>query len=429
MKKLVIALLMLSAGGYCFGQTKDKDAELAQDKNITGALEALFKKSYDEAKNLIDDAQMSVKTKDKPLTLFTKVRVYDMLQDVDKYKDANLYRDEAAALIKLTDMKPDYEKTAVDQYLVRCAFLYFNDGAKAYNDKNLKDAAELMKQTLKIRNMGGGKRFEKYPNKAFDTICAEAKLTVGNVEYYTGKYDDAVSNLEAAKTNPISKSAAVYECLIDAYSKQNDSTNMLSCLKDARKTYPDDIIIRNYEIKYYMNYGKKEDLIKKMEDAAAKDPSNSDMFYNLATAYYNLAEPKNGKKAPNAGDLIAKAEENFKTALKNSPDNIEYNFNMGIVYFNEGNDENDQMAGIKSSSEADKKNFDDLKAKRDNYYNTAIPYFEKAYGQLSATGKGQKGEHAVLYKNTLYALYQMYGALNKADKNKEYKAKYDALGN
>ena len=399
----------------------------AQEKNLGAAIEALGKKNYDEAKTLIDDAMMSTETKDKPKTLFTKARVYDKLQEEPKYKESNPYREEAAALLKLADLKPDYEKTATDLYLVRCAFFYFNDGAQAYNDKNLKDASELMKTTVKIHNLAGGKRFEKYPNKLFDTIAAEAKLTRGNCAYYGGKYDDAITFMADAKSNPITKSAAVFECLIDAYSKVNDSTNMLNTIKEARKAFPDDIIIRNYELKYYMNYGKKDDLLKKMEDASAKDPGNAELYYNLATTYYNAADPKGGKKPINAQELLTKAEDAYKKAIKADPENPEYNFNMGVMYFNQGSDFNDFLVAITGNTDEDLKKFDDLKTKRDAQYAKALPYFEKSYSVLSAKENTLKGENKSVYRNTLYSLSQIYSTQNKADKAKEMKGKYDAV--
>ena len=400
---------------------------MAQEKNLTAALEALGKKNYDEAKSLVDDACNNSETKDKPKTLFTKVRVYDKLQEVDKFKDSYPYREEAQTLIKLTEVKSDYEKAAVDQYLVRCAFFYYNDGAQAYNDKNLKDANDLMKLAVKIHGLGGGKRFEKYPNKMFDTIAAEAKLTRGNCAYYTGKYDDAISLLVDAKNSPVTKSAAVFECLIDAYSKVNDSTQMLATIKEARKSFPDDIIIRNYELKYYMSYGKKDDLIKKMEEASAKDPGNAELYYNLGATYYAQADPKTGKKPANASELLTKAEEAFKKAVKADPENAEFNFNLGTLYFNQGTDNNDYMAAISGNSDADLKKFEDLKNKRDDYYSKAQPFLEKSYAVLSSKENNLKGENKAIYKNTLYCLSQVYASQNKAEKAKELKGKYDSM--
>ena len=69
MKKVVI-VAMVFAGLHV----------AAQEKNLTAALEALGKKNYDEAKTLVDEACTNSETKDKPKTLFTKVRVYDKLQ-------------------------------------------------------------------------------------------------------------------------------------------------------------------------------------------------------------------------------------------------------------------------------------------------------------------------------------------------------------
>jgi len=285
-----------------------------------------------------------------------------------------------------------------------------------------------MKYPVKIHNLGNGKRFEKYTNKLFDTIAAEAKLTRGNCAYYNGKYEDAITFFTDAKDNSVTKSAAVFECLIDAYRKVNDSTNMLTTIKEARKAFPDDIIISNYELKYYMDYGKKDDLLKKMEEASAKDPGNGELYYNLATSYYAAADPKNGKKPVNSAELMGKAEDAFKKAIKADPENPEYNFNLAVLYFNQGDDANDFMAAISGNSDADLKKFEDLKTQRDGFFSKALPYFDATYKVLLVKESGLKGELKTIYRSTVYSLYQIYLTQGKADKSKELKAKYDSLG-
>lgn len=415
MKKTI---LMIAAFGISV-------SAIAQDKYVTTALTALKQGNYEEAKENIDKAMLSPETKEKPKALFAKVQVYDQLQNIEKYKETHPYREEAATLIKLAEIKPDYEKALVDQGLIHCAYLYFNDGVKANNDRKYAEAAEFMKNVVKIHDVNGGKRFEKA--KGFDTVAANANLIVANTSYYQGKYAEAIPLLISVKNNPITQTASVYESLIKAYNEEKKSAEAFATIQEARKQFPNDVILRNVELNYYIASGKQEELVKKLEEAATKEPDNADIQYNLATTYLGMATPKDGKKPANAAELITKSESAFQNALKLVPDNAVFNYNFGAYYFNQGTDYNDQMNAITGTSAADQKKYDELKAKRDGFFVKSLPYFEKSYSLLSVNESSLKGEDKTTYKNTLMALNRIYNMQSKLDKAAEMKKKSDAI--
>jgi Tfp pilus assembly protein PilF len=400
---------------------------IAQDKYVVGALTALQNKNYEEAKEDIDKAMASPETKEKPKALFAKAQVYGTLQSIDKYKSTNPYREGGVALLKLVEVKPDYEKNNVDQMLLGVAYATFNDGVKAFNEKKYDEAADLMRTVVKVHDLSGGKRFEKHQmSKQFDTIAADANLSIANSAFYAGKYEEAIPLLLKVKNDGIRKSASVYECLIDAYTKQKKSAEALAMIDEARKTYPSDITIRNYELNYYITAGKQEELVKKLEDAAASEPNNADIQFNLATIYLGLMSPKDGKKPANAAELSTKSENAFQAAIRLAPENAVYNYNYGAMYFNQATDYNDQMNAISGTSAAEQKKYDELKAKRDGLFGKSTPYFEKAYTVFSAQNN-LKGEDMKTFKGTLIALKEVYARQNKMDKSMEMKKKFDTL--
>jgi Tetratricopeptide repeat len=419
MKKIILIIATL---GLCF-------QGMAQEKYVVSANVALNKQNFEEAKENIDKAMASPETKEKPKALLAKAMIYISLQGVEKYKATNPYREGTQALFKLIELKPDYERSSVDQLLAVAAYLYYNDGAKAYNDKKLDEAAECMKNVVKIHNMDGGKRFDKLPEgyqKKMDTVAAAAGLTLGNSSYYLGKYEESIPLLTAAKNNPISRSPSVYECLIDALNRQKNTTEAFAVIQEARKNYPDDATIRNFELNYYISNGKQDEILKKLEEAAAKDPNNADIQFNIATTYLGMAIPK-GPKPPNSADLLAKSEAAFTQTLKLAPDNAVYNYNFGALYFNQAIEFNDQMNAITGTSDADQKKYDALKAKRDGLFVKANVYFEKTYTILSANEKGLKKEEKDTYMHTLTALQQIYSMQSKMDKAKEMKTKLESM--
>ncbi len=399
---------------------------MAQDTYVTSAGVALQSKNYDEAKEDIDKAMGNSETKEKPKALFVKAQIYYSLQNVDKYKAANPFKEATASLFKLIELKPEYEKSTVDQLLGIAAFLYYNDGATAYNNKNLDQATESMKIVLKIRDM---KRFDKLTatqQKTVDTIAAEAMQTLANSAYYQMKYEEAVPMLTKVKNNPITKKSNIYECLVDALEKLNKKDEELAAIQEGRKEFPDDVFIRNKELNYYISAGKDDEIVKKLEDAAAKDPNNAEIQFNIATTYLGMASPKDGKKPANSADYYTKSEDAYQKALKLAPENPSFNYNFGALYFNQATDVNNQMNAITGSTDADMKKYDNLKAQRDGFFAKASPYFEKA-NSVYGSQKDLKADEKNTYKNTLKALMDIYSRLSKMDKYGEVKKKYDSL--
>ncbi len=404
---------------------------IAQDKYVVSANLELKHQNYDEAKAQIDKAMENPTTSKKPKALFAKAQIYFTLQNQDKYKSQNPYEEGLKAAMELVKTKADYEKEFVDQLLLQGGFLTYNDGVKAYNNKDYDKAVALMKRVSEIYELGaGGKRFSKLPEnfrKQLDTVAADAYLTMANSVYYSGDMKAAIPLLVTVKNNPIRRVPSVYQCLIDAYNKENETAKEKATIDEARKLFPQDVTIRNYELNYYIKAGKLNELISKLEEAAAKDPGNADIQFNIATTYLSMAGTKDGKKPANAPEMYSKSEKAFMQAVKLAPENAGYNYNFGALYFNQATDVNDEINAITGSSKADQDKYDNLKAKRNSLFSKATPYFEKAYSVLDPKASTLKGEELQTYKSTLVALNRIYAILSQLDKATAMKAKLDAL--
>jgi thioredoxin-like negative regulator of GroEL len=401
---------------------------VAQDRYVVSANVALQQGNLEEAKENIDKAIANPETSEKPKALYTKAQVYNALNASDKYKAIHAYRECAQALTKLAEIKPEYEKKNVDQLLVFCSYYYYNDGVKAYNDKEAADhyteAADLMKNIVKIRNLNGGNRFSSFEKvKSLDTISANAGMIIANSTYYAGKTEEAIPLLISVKNNPITRSPGIYAELIEAYTKTNNLPQEAATIQEARAAFPDDEHIKTAELNYYIVSGKQDDLTKKLEEEAAKQPDNAEIQISLATAYSSLANPKEGKAPANSAELYEKAEAAFKKSVALKPDNAEYNYYTGVFYYNRAKGVNDEMNAITGSSDADMKKFDALKAKRDGYFEQALPYIEKAYTLYDAKAATLKDNEFKLYKASMQALNQIYLIQNKMDKAEAMKKK------
>ena len=397
---------------------------MAQEKYVTSALTALNQKSLDEAKTDIDRAMSSPETNQKPRTLLAKAQIYYSLDRDPKYESQKYWKDAAQALLKLVEIKPDYEKESVNPVLYFVAGMYFNDGVNAYNDKKNAEAIAGFKEVLKIHDLGNGKRFEKMPFALkFDTIAANANMLLASTAISMQNFEEAISLFNKVKADKITKNADCYIKLLESYDKYNTNNNNklaneeMAAVAEARKEYPNDPNIRNMELNCYLKNNKLNELVKKLEENAAKEPNSADVHYNMGLVYQGLANPKDGPKPANAAEYNSKAEKAFAEAVKLAPENANYNYNYGVIYYMQAFSFNEQMNNITGTTKLELAKYDELKAKRDAMFEKSLPGLEKATDILSAKDfSSMRPDDKDTYHDALTALKQIYAVQNKSDK-------------
>lgn len=411
MKKLVLIVLASSISLL----------SRAQKQNIQSAMNYYRDKDYPTALQYINKATQDPSTEKDPKAWLWRGEIYSAMQKDPANAATNPYREAASSYLKVVELKPDYEKASVDNGLMNCLFLYYNDGVKAYNDNKYDDAFGYMKNVLDIAGLEKGKRFAAI--KTIDTISAESKLIQANSAVYGQKPDEALPILIEIKNNPIVKRASIYTNIIDIYGKKKMDKEYAAAIEDAKKQYPNDDAIRTEELNYYIKTGKQADLLKKLEENAAKEPNNPDLSFDLATFYQNMAFPKDGKKPANYDELVAKAESSYQNALRLNPENTDYHYNLGALYFNEGTGMNDQMNDITGTSKEEQKKYDDLKKQRDALFDKSLPHLEKVYNTLDAKASTLNNEEKSDYHSSMIALKQIYAIQNKLKESEAIKTK------
>jgi len=405
---------------------------LAQEKNVTSAKEALTI-DFDtlKAKEYIDKAVQDPSTKGEAKTWWVRAGIYLAMQSSGKYKSSGPYKEATTSLIKVIEIKPDYQKEEVNMNLLSCAYLYFNEGIEDYNARKFDDAIEQMKQVVNIHDLQGGKRFS---NKSFDTIAAKAKYVMANSAYYGNHYDEAITYINDIKTSPYIQEPVLYMNLSEIYDKQKKNAESIAALEEGRKAFPDDKSLRIAEINYYIKSGQQDVLIKKLEDAVAKEPNNAELQAILGNGYEQLAFPKDAAghdqpKPANYSEYVTKAENAYQKAIDATPDNAAnnmkavYNYNLGALYFNEGTVYNSQMRDLTT---AEQKKYDDLKAKRDALFTKSLPYLEGTYNALDVKAGTLSSDDKTSYISSMMALQNIYAIQNKLDKAGEMKKKIAA---
>ncbi|MCD6063873.1 MAG: hypothetical protein K0R82_1784 [Flavipsychrobacter sp.] len=419
MKKFIVTAVCLAAGF----------SAMAQKINIQNALNSQSDKELDKALEFIEKAAADPSTKDNPKTWYVRGSILLDMQNDPKYKDAQPYRKAAESFIKVVELDPKYEKETVAKALKNIAFTHYNTLVDAYNSKKYDDAYASSKEVARIFDLESGKKYAT--DKYFDTIATNARLFGAYSAVNSGKIDEALPVLISLKGNPIIQTPNVYLALIDIYKKQGKEDEVIRLVDEGRKAYPNNKALEVEELTYYTRTGKQDVFLKKLEDAAAKDPSNANYLANIATAYTNMAFPKDaqGKALPkpaNYDELITKAGVAYTNLLKAAPNSAEYNYNAGVFYFNQASDYISEMNKLDNSAASQKK-IDDLSAKTNASFGQSAQYFEKAYMQLEPKLASLGNDDKSTYWSSLSALKTVYTRQNKMDKANEMKAKMEAM--
>ncbi|WP_235292990.1 tetratricopeptide repeat protein [Portibacter lacus] len=210
----------------------------------------------------------------------------------------------------------------------------------------------------------------------------------------------------------------IYEGLYNI-KKETDMDAARAILEEGRAKYPDDTALLYAEINYMVAEGLLEELIVKLEDAVKKDPENISVYTTLGAVYDNLASQslKDSTAAEGKAQMyFDKSQEWFEKALNLDESNFDALYSLGALYYNKAATFTDPLNELANdfSAEGNKK-YDALKAKMDNLFDTAFPYFKKAEAINPED------------MNTLLAIKEIYARKGDVEKSNEYKARLEAL--
>ena len=399
----------------------------AQKKNIQSALNSLRHKEFDKAIEYINLAAENPTTKENPKTWFTMGNIYMNMQQDPGYQADKPFKKAVEPYTKLVNLDPKYEAAQVKQSLKFCAFEYYNEGVKAYGNKQYAVAYDAAMNAVAIHDLNDGSYFTG--DAPFDTIAAAAQVVMAYSAFYDGKTDQALPALLTLKDNPIEGNANIYLIISDVYRKKGDLANELAIIEEAKSKYPSDKNVRNEELNYYIRTNQQDKLMQKLEEAVSSDPENPIYQYNLANAYTNMVFPKDAEegtqKPENYKELLSKAEVGYTKAIEKDADNMGYRYDMAVLYFNQASEVTEQMNEITGTTAEDDKKYEDLKAVRDEFFKKAFPYLEKVYTTLEPKVNSLDADNMFIYQSAIIALREIYARQSDYEKAKEMKKKLE----
>ncbi len=406
----------------------------AQKDEIKAAEKALKKGNATEARNFIMDAEKLISgasDSDKAQFYFVKgSTLYELLtknieSKINLVESAKAFQELFA--IEKTSGKSKYTPQALAP-MQDMKSRVFNMAAEENDKKNYKSAGELFYQAYQMDKTGLDNLYyaatEAVQAKEYDTAIKQynellqAKYTGAKTVYWAkslvsgkeeqfatkadrDKYIGLKTHSNARDENMPSKLGEIYRNITQIYIATNKLDEAKKAIKDARTSNPDDVSLAISEANLYLQSNDKATYKKLITEVIQRKPNDAELYFNLGVISAENKEP-------------AEAMNYYKKAIEIDPKQVAAYLNLSILKLEPVKGMETKMNKL-TTSPADSKKYETLKAERKGIFKDVLPYLEKAY-ELSENDKDNKAA----ISSTLQGVYR---ALDMMDKAKALKAK------
>lgn len=364
---------------------------MAQNNQVVNSYNYLKNKEYDKAKAATDAAAVHESTKGSAKMWMYRGKVYQAIfEDKDeKVRNLDLEAEEKSLEAYINCLKLDAKENIYKEDVkgpVVIAASAVNRKAGWYSqEKQIEKALkcyELVEQALPYDFDQGMKR---------NNITKE-KLIYNRYEMYARANDIPKMQEFADKLIAMNyKEPKIYIYMSQIMLGAKDTAKALSYIEKGKAIFDDNMDLINSEINIYLAQGKSVELIDKLQ-AAIQANDNESLHAILANIYTKKNE-------------FEKAEQEYLKALEIKPDYEIANYNLGVVYFNKGNEWNKKAGDLPPKEAAKAKEYD---AKAIEEWKKAVTYLEKSY-EVSPD------------KATKQRLFQLLNKLGEPEKAAKYK--------
>ncbi len=335
----------------------------AQSNQVQNANNYLRSKEYDKSKAAADAASVNESTRGSAKLWMYRGLIYQAIYESKNEADNKLDAEGQEKSVEsfITCLKLDKDNIYKDQMkgnlVIACAALDYK--TKYYNsikeyDKALK-GLDLLEQALPYDFDQGMKRSNITKENLMLSHFKTYSLS-GNKEK-TKEYGDKLIDMKF-------KDPTIYRDMAKINLIDKDTTKALAYIEKGRLIFEDNIDLINQEINIYLAQKKTDVLKKKLQDAISVAPDNEVLHCLLANLYDKTNDAEN-------------AEKEYLKALEIKPDYDLANYNIGVLYFNKGNEWGEKLNSLPPSADAKKiKEYED---KKNEYYKKATVNFEKSY--------------------------------------------------
>jgi tetratricopeptide (TPR) repeat protein len=273
-------------------------------------------------------------------------------------------------------VKPKYGKD-IKTILATDHMQYFNGGAYYFEKQDYQKAYDMFNQFLDVAElpmMQGTPTASK--DSTFMTVQFYAAVSATQLE----DKSIGIKALNRAKDTPYRQND-VYQYLCYEYGELKDTVNLQKTVEEGLKLFPEEPYYLNMLINLYINAGKYDEAINKLNSAIAQRPNDVDLYNVLGRVYEDMQN-------------YDKAEENFLAVLSKDANNIDALSNIGRIYYNQGVNKLGEANMIN-----DDKQYKEAVANAKDLFKKALPYFEQAHN-----AKPEEREYMVALRGIYYNL-------------------------
>jgi tetratricopeptide (TPR) repeat protein len=444
---------------------------MAQRSNVESAAIYLRNGEIEDAKKTIDLAIVHPETKADPKAWFYYVSILDTIYRNPAYEnlmDANLADNFYYGCIKCieTDVKKRYEYYCKDQAILNSAFMCFNKGISAYEQKDYKSAIKFYEIVLSIIPYDKNEDLKKN------------KLSEKNLYLYMAlsamqSSDNVKSKVYLKKLMDLNyDDPVIYMQMANIYLEEKDTTSAIQFIEQGRTNYPNQKDLINQELNIYMSMGKQDVLLEKLNAAIEINSDDATLLFVRGSVYDNYANDLNKKrrilkeqinnakkkaqteKVPakklvfvnnaaslqkeydglglRANEYAIKAEEDYKKVVEFNPEYIDAFYNLGALTNNKTTIIVEKMNAIPSSLQgaAYDKLYNPLKKQKDEILTVALNYFNQALALAEQKGEDtpeKKKEKFGYMRDILYSIQQVYANLGDEKKTMDTKKRRESF--
>ena len=358
MKKLII----ISAAIFTPLLWRGAGAEvLAQQNQLQNTNNGLRSGELDKAKVAIDLAAENESTKNLTKMWYYRGKTYlTILENKKEYKNLDPDAAQKATVSFVNCMKGDKDniyKEEVTGLMIRSAVGLYNAGIDNLNKSAFEKASQNLISIFDVFP------FDKDKTLTRSNITPESlnndlySIAMGARDIPKAK--EYLQKLIDAKY----KSPKIYIDMSRICLSEKDTAKALHYIEMGRSLFDEDIKLINAELTLYIQQGKTDVLLEKINKAIESSPDNELLYYTQGLIYKDKKQ-------------IEKAEASYKKVLDLKSDHLDANYELGVLYFNRGVDWNNKANALPPS---DTKKATEFNEKATADFKNAIPYFEKVH--------------------------------------------------
>ncbi|MBP6334081.1 MAG: tetratricopeptide repeat protein [Bacteroidia bacterium] len=371
-----------------------------QSNNVQSAANSLKYNEVGDAKKWIDLAAENEQTSNNPKMWYYRGKTYLAINTDKAWQNLDQDAAEKAAISFINCLKTDEKKLYEEESkkLVWVAGIAMYDKAIEWaQNKDYTRAMRYYSQIFNIIPLDTDNNLKRNnitvdvldKNMAYTSIKAGDKATA---KIHFQKLIDRNYN-----------DPKIYLNMSRLHLEQNDTASALKYLEQGKALFDDNTSLITEEMNIYLAQGKTDVLIEKLTAAIETSPDNDLLYKNRGMMYESK---KNYEKA--AAD--------YKKAIELNSDNLDANYNLGVMYFNEA-------AVMANAANSLKSNDDFTKAKEafEKKFKEASPYLEESL----RLNPNKTEDEQMMHKATLNSLKQLYVRTGEMEKYEKIKAQLE----